>query len=84
MPTGVKIQNGAFVQHFYTAADRNQGNNVVFNGNLDPGANSPPFDLVAGADGTGEVFVAQAGETGVIIFEVVDNAVLVIREQTMP
>ena len=61
---------------------RTGANNLVFNGNLDSGANSPPFNLVAGADGTGTVSVAQAGEIGVTIFEVADNAVLVIKEQT--
>jgi hypothetical protein len=82
MPAGVRIQNGADVQHSYTAADKNNANHVVFTGNLDSGANSPRFDLVADANGKGHVSVAQAGEIGVDIFEVVDNAVLVIKEQT--
>lgn len=84
MPTGIQIQNGANVQHFYTAADKNNANNVVFSGNLDPGEVSPPFDLVAGTDGRGIVSVAQAGEVGVTIFVEGDNHPLVIKEQTEP
>ena len=81
MPTGITIQNGTNVQHFYTAADINNANGVVFNGNLDSGASSPPFDLVAGEDGTGHVSIAPAGEIGTDFFEVVDNAVLVMKER---
>lgn len=79
MPTGITIQNATNVQHFYTAADLNNANNVVFHGNVDSGANSPPFDLAAGADGTGQVSVQPAGEIGQTFFEVVDNGVLVMN-----
>jgi hypothetical protein len=79
MPIGITIQNATSVQRFYTAADLNNSNNVVFNGALDSGANSTPFDLVAGPDGTGQVMVAPAGEIGRTFFEVVDNGVLVMN-----
>jgi hypothetical protein len=82
MPTGVRIQNGADVRHFYTAADKNNANHVVFSGDLDSGANSPRFDLVADENGKGHLQVSQAGEIGVDIFEIVDNGVLVIKEQS--
>ena len=79
MPGGITIQNATSVQHFYTAADLNNANNVVFQGNVDPGANSTPFALAAGADGTGQVSVQPAGEIGQTFFEVVDNGILVMN-----
>jgi hypothetical protein len=78
MPAGITIQNAANAQHFYTASDLNNANNVVFQGNVDSGANSTPFDLAAGADGTGQVNVQPAGLIGQGFFGVVDNQVLVM------
>jgi len=79
MPTGITIQNADNVQHFYTATDLNNAGNVVFQGNVDPGANSTPFDLAAGADGTGQADVLPAGLMVQGFFAVVDNQVLVMN-----
>jgi hypothetical protein len=79
MPAGITIQNATNVQHFYTASDLNNGNNVVFQGNVDPGTNSTPFVLAAGADGTGQVNVQPAGLIGESFFGVVDNQVLTMN-----
>jgi hypothetical protein len=79
MPTGITIQNADNVQHFYTASDLNNANNLVFQGNVDPGANSTPFDLAAGADGLGQVNVQPAGLIGQGFFGVADNRVLIMN-----
>jgi len=76
MPSGITIQNGTIVQHFYTATDQNNSGNVVFTGNVDPGATSTPFALAAGADGTGSVNVQPAGLVAQVFFGVQDNQVL--------
>lgn len=79
MPAGITIQNATNVQHFYTASDLNNANTIVFQANVDSGANSPPFALAAGADGTGQVNVQPAGLIGQSFFAVVDNQVLVMN-----
>ena len=79
MPTAITIQNADNVQHFYTASDLNNANNVVFQGNVDSGANSTPFDLAAGADGMGQVNVQPAGLIGQSFFGVMDDQVLVMN-----
>ena len=76
MPNGVTIQNNSSVQHFYTALDRNNGNNVVFADNVDPGNSSIPFSLAADFDGTGSTSVQPTGMVAQLFFSVVDGQVL--------
>jgi hypothetical protein len=80
MPSGITIKNASNVQHFYTATDQNNNGNVVFDGNVDPDAISDPFQLAAGADGTGSVNVQPAGLVGQLFSEVQDNQVLTMNQ----
>jgi hypothetical protein len=73
MPNGVTIKNASNVQHFYTAVDKNNADNIAFSGNVDAGTASIPFSLAAGADGTGSVNVKPTGMVGQLFFGVVDN-----------
>jgi hypothetical protein len=79
MPSGITITNASTVPHFYTAFDKNNGDNVVFSGNVDPGTNSNPFSLAAGADGTGSTNVQPAGLVGQLFFGVTDNQELTMN-----
>jgi hypothetical protein len=79
MPSGITIKNASSVQHFYTAFDKNNGDNVVFSGNLDPGTSSGSFSLAAGPDGTGSTNVQPAGLVGQLFFGVMDNQELTMN-----
>ena len=79
MPSGIAIQNGTNVQHFYTATDQNNNGHVVFAANVDPGATSNTFDLAAGADGSGSVNVQPAGMLAQVFFNVQDNQILTMN-----
>ena len=78
MPSGITIQNGDSVPHFYTASDQVSGS-VAFSGNVNPAASSAPFTLAAGSDGTGSVIVTPAGLIGRSFFGVQDNQVLTMN-----
>ena len=73
MPSGIYITNTDNVQHFYNAYDKNNADNVVFAGNIDPGNDSPAFVLAANPNGLGDVNVVPAGMVGSLFYNVADN-----------
>jgi len=79
MPNTVTIKNGSNAQHFYTAYDKVNNDNIVFSGNVDVGTSSTPFDLAAGPDGTGSVNVIPAQMVGQLFYGVVDNQELLMQ-----